>query len=89
MENYFRRRSFTKLFSMSANRQLFKRIIGVGNGDNIYFWKSKELYDERINSITAPNYSITPSLDYIGAKIRGTFNESCLKQNNLHIIMEK
>ena len=33
----------------------FKRIIGVGNGDYIYFWKSKGLSDERINSITASN----------------------------------
>ena len=30
----------------------FKRIAGVGSGNNIYLWKSKGLSDERINSIT-------------------------------------
>ena len=39
--------------------------------------------DERINSITASNYSITPSLDYLGAKIKIKFNGSCLKQDKI------
>ena len=38
----------------------FKKISGVGNGECICFWKCKCLSDERINSITASNYSITP-----------------------------
>ena len=46
----------------------FKKISGLGNGKYIYFWKSKGLYDERINSITASSYSITPSLNYLGTK---------------------
>ena len=46
----------------------FKRIAGVGTGDYIYYWKSKGLSDERINSIKTPNYRITPSLDYYGTK---------------------
>ena len=37
--------------------------------------------DEKINSITAPNHIITPSLDYLGAKIRVKFSGSCLKQD--------
>ena len=61
----------------------FKRIIGFGNGEYIYLWKSKRLSDERINSITASNYSITHSLDYLGAKIRVKFNGSCLRQNKI------
>ena len=48
----------------------FKKISGVGNGKYIYFWKSKGLSDERINFITASNYSITPELSYYGTKIR-------------------
>ena len=40
----------------------FKRIAGVGSGNYIYFWKSKGLSDETINSITTSNYSITPEL---------------------------
>ena len=60
----------------------FKRIAGVDSANYIYFWKSKELSDERINSITASNYeSITPKLSYYGSKIRVKFNESCLKQD--------
>ena len=37
----------------------FKKIAGVGNGNNIYYWKSKGLPEERINSITTSNYSVT------------------------------
>ena len=59
----------------------FKKISGVGSGNYIYFWKSKGLSDEKINSITAPNYSITPELSYYGSKVRVRFNESCLEQD--------
>ena len=38
----------------------FKRIAGVGSGSYMYFWKSKRFSEERINSITILNYSITP-----------------------------
>ena len=34
----------------------FRKINAVRNGKYIYFWKSKVLSDERINSITASNY---------------------------------
>ena len=59
----------------------FKRIAGVGSGNYIYFPKSKGLSDERINPITASNYSATPKLSYYGSKIRVKFNGSCLKQD--------
>ena len=36
-----------------------------------------------INSIIASNYIITPSLDYLGAKIRVKFNGSCLRQDKI------
>ena len=45
------------------------------------FGKSKGLFDESINSITAFNYNITPELSYYGSKIRAKFNGSCLKQD--------
>ena len=32
-------------------QRYFKIIAGVGNGNHIYYWKSKGLSDERINSI--------------------------------------
>ena len=38
----------------------FKIIAGVGNGSYIYYWQSKGFFDERINSITVSNYSVTP-----------------------------
>ena len=59
----------------------FKKVVGVGSSNYIYFWKSKYWSDERINSVIAYNYSITPELVYDGSKIRVTFNGSCLKQD--------
>ena len=61
----------------------FKRVVGVGSGDYSYFWKSKGLSDERINSVTASNYSITPELSYYGSKLRVKFNGSSLKQDKI------
>ena len=46
----------------------FKKIDGVSSGEYIYFWKSKELSDQKISSITASSYSITPELSYYGSK---------------------
>ena len=57
----------------------FKKINGVGNGVNIYFWKSEGLFDENINSLTASNYSITPELSYYDSKIRVKINRIYLK----------
>ena len=56
----------------------FRRIAGVGSGNYIYYWKSKGLSDERINSITASSYKVTPQLNYYGTKTRVEFNGSCL-----------
>ena len=44
----------------------FKRIVSVGNGNYIYYWKSKGFSDERINSITASSYKVIPHLSYYG-----------------------
>ena len=52
----------------------FKRISGVCNGEYIYFWKSKALFDESINSIIVSDYNRTPELSYYGSKIRVNFN---------------
>ena len=61
----------------------FKQIAGVGNGNYIYYWQSKGLSDEKINSIKTPNHSITPNLDYYGTKTRVEFNGSCLKKDKV------
>ena len=58
-------------------------IAGVGDGSYIYYWKSKELSEERINSIKTSNHNITPNLDYYGTKTRVEFNGSCLKQDKV------
>ena len=71
------------LFSISANVQIFKKIAGVGNGTYIYYWKSKGLSDERINSIETPNRNTTPNLNYYGAKTRVEFHGSCLEQDKV------
>ena len=61
-------------------QKYFKRTAGVGSGNYIYFWKFTGLSDERINSSTASNHSITPELSYYGTKTRVKFIGSCLKQ---------
>ena len=59
----------------------FKRIAGAGSGDYIYFWKSKDLFDERLDSITASNYKITPELSFCSTRTRVELNGGCLKQD--------
>ena len=61
----------------------FKRIADVGSGNYIYFWKSKGLSNEKLDSITASNYNITPKLIYYGTKTKVEFSGSCLKQDKV------
>ena len=61
----------------------FKRIAGVGTSNYIYYWQSKGLSNERINSIKTYNYGVTPYLSYYGTKTRVEFNESSLKQDKI------
>ena len=56
-------------------------IAGVKNGSYIYYWKSKGLSDERINSIKTSDYGITPS-SVIMILIRVKFDGGCLKQDS-------
>ena len=58
-------------------------IAGVVNGSYIYYWQSKGLSDERINSVTASYYCVTPFLDYHGTKTRVEFSGSCLEQDKI------
>ena len=68
-------------------QRCFKRIDGVGNdnyGNYVYYWKSKDLPDEKINSIKMSDYRLTLYLDYYDTyKIRVKFNKGCLKQPTL------
>ena len=51
----------------------------ITNKLNILSWQSKGLSNE---SFDAPNTNFSPSIDYVGSKIRVKFNGSCLKQSN-------
>ena len=79
--NHFEENGTQNYLVFQAIYRYFKRIVGVGSGNYIYFWKSKELSDERINFITASNYSITPELSHYGTKTKVKFSGSCLKQD--------
>ena len=62
-------------------QRYFKRIVGVGNNNYVYYWKSKGLSDEKINSIKTSDYGLTPYLDFYSTnKIRVKVNWGCLKQ---------
>ena len=55
-------------------QRYFKRVATVGNNSYVYYWKSKGLSDETINSIKTSDYGITN-------KIRVKFYGDCLKQD--------
>ena len=57
----------------------FKRVIGVGTGNYIYFWKSKGLSDENITAPTTRDYKRNLQLSYFGTKANVELTESCLK----------
>ena len=63
-------------------QRYFKIIAGAGNGRHIYYWKSKGLSDEKINSIKTSYYRIIPYLSYYNiSKIRVGFDGGFLKQD--------
>ena len=69
-------------FVFQPIKRCFKVITGVGNGRYIYYWKSKGLSDERIDSIKTSDYGITSYLSYYYInKIRVGFDGGCLKQD--------
>ena len=61
----------------------FKIVAGDGNDSCIYYWQSKGLSDQKISSITASNYSVTPNLSHYGTKTRAELRGSCLKQDKV------
>ena len=67
----------------------FKRVSGVGSGNNIYFWKSKGLSDEHITAPYTSDYSLNPRLSCLGTKTGVEFNGSCLTLNKITYDHEK
>ena len=51
----------------------------ITNTSNILSWQPKGLSNQNFDP---PNTNISPSIDYVGNKIRVKFNGSCLKQSN-------
>ena len=51
----------------------------VTNTFSILSWQSKGLSNENTNP---PTTSLSPSINYVGTKIRVKFNGTCLKQSN-------
>ena len=82
-KNYFEESGTLNYLIFQPIHKYFKRIAGVGNGEHISFWKSRGFFDEKINSITTSNHMVTPSLDYLGTKIKVKFSGSCLKQDKI------
>ena len=68
-------------------KRYFKRIVNVGNDNYFYYWKSKGLSDETINSIKTADYGITSYLSYYYFnKIRVKFDGGWLKQDQATIL---
>ena len=82
-KSHFEEDAIQKYLVFQPMCRYFERVAGVGTGNYIYFWKSKGLSDERINSITTSNYSITPELSHYGNKARVTFSGICLMQDKV------
>ena len=51
----------------------------ITNTSNILSWRSKGLSNKNFDP---PNSNFSPSIDYVGNKIRVRCNGSCLKQSN-------
>ena len=82
-KNYFEEDGMQNYLVFQPIYRYFKWIVGLASGNYIYYWKSKGLSDERINSIKTPDYEITPKWNYYGTKTRVEFNGSCLKQDKI------
>ena len=63
-------------------QRYFENISGVSNGNYIYYWKSKGLPEERINSVKTSDYGITAYWSYYDTNvIRVKYDGGCLKQD--------
>ena len=82
-KSHFQEDGTQKYLVFQPMYRYFKRIGGVGNGNYIYYWQSKRLSDEKINSIAASGSGVVPFLDYYGTKTRVEFSGSCLKQDQV------
>ena len=82
-KSYFEKDGTQNYLVFQPMYRYLKRITGVGNGSYNYYWQSKGLSDEKINTIKTHNHRITPKLNYYGTKTRVEFNGTCLKQDKI------
>ena len=59
------------------------KYLKVDNPDYVLSWTSKGLSNESITAPSAPTNFLTPSLSYLGTKIKIKLSGSCLKQNKI------
>ena len=55
----------------------FKSVASHGNGNYIYFSKSKGLSDDNITAPTTNDHSLNAKFSYLGIKSRAEFKGSC------------
>ena len=65
------------------------KCLKIGNSDYVLSWKSKGLSSESITPPSAPNSFLSPSLNYLGTKIRVRFCGSCLKHDKITYTLGK
>ena len=82
-KSYFENDGTENYLVFQPRYRYFKQLSGVGNGSFIYFWKSKGLSDEKVNSIAISNHIVTLKLSYYGTKTRVEFSGSCLRQDKI------
>ena len=63
--------------------QPMNKYIKVDNSDYVLSWTSKGLSNENIITPSTCNNFLSPSLNYLGTKIRIKFSRSCLKQDKI------
>ena len=61
----------------------FKRFVGIGTGNYIYFWKSKNTSDGNGTAPTLSDYKLNPQWSYYGTKTKVFFVGSCLEQDKV------
>ena len=73
-KNYFEEYGTQNYLVFQPMYKYLNLIVNVSNVDYIYYWKSKGLLDQRLNSIRASSYSVTPNISYYGTKKRVEFD---------------
>ena len=63
--------------------QPMNKYLKVDNSDYVLSWASKGLSNENITPPSTRNNFLSPSLNYLGTKIRIKFSRSCLKQDKI------